>query len=209
MISKVVKGIDTEYYVYSGMNRVRKITHFGVTGGVRETIYLGGCELKRISQASGTQILKCWDSHIMDDTSRIAIVNTWEQDSLARETDLPVTKGGPSVTKIRYQYGNHLGSAALELDHSGTFVMMDMRRGMALNDIDDFASSLKNSNNLSSKIAAAPNLTAGKGATNKNPNKVTPKKTSFKNNGSKVNIDLMPPGDEFAQKTYWKHYITE
>ncbi len=58
----------------------------------------------------------------MDDTKRIAIVNTWKQDSLARETDLPVTKEGPSVTKIRYQYGNHLGSASLELDKDGGFV---------------------------------------------------------------------------------------
>ncbi|KMQ50396.1 putative insecticidal toxin protein [Chitinispirillum alkaliphilum] len=56
---------------------------------------------------------------MMDDTSRIAIVNHWMQDDFLRETDSP---SDLNKNKIRYQYGNHLGSASLELNDTGALI---------------------------------------------------------------------------------------
>ncbi|KMQ50392.1 putative insecticidal toxin protein [Chitinispirillum alkaliphilum] len=64
-------------------------------------------------------ILERYDHHVMDDTSRIAIVNHWMQDDFLRETDSP---SDLNKNKIRYQYGNHLGSASLELNDTGALI---------------------------------------------------------------------------------------
>jgi RHS repeat-associated protein len=55
----------------------------------------------------------------MDDKSRIAIVHHWTLDDNTREIDNASDIG---KNKIRYQYGNHLGSASLELDNSGDII---------------------------------------------------------------------------------------
>ncbi|MDG5816591.1 RHS repeat-associated core domain-containing protein, partial [Chitinispirillales bacterium ANBcel5] len=57
--------------------------------------------------------------HVMDDTSRIAIVNHWTKDDHLREIDSSDDLG---QNKIRYQYGNHLGSASLELNEAGELI---------------------------------------------------------------------------------------
>ncbi|KMQ50402.1 putative insecticidal toxin protein [Chitinispirillum alkaliphilum] len=108
---------DAEYYIYDGGgNRVRKIT---IANGEKiEKIYLGGVEIRRISTGSSL-ILERYDHHVMDDTSRIAIVNHWMQDDFLRETDSP---SDLNKNKIRYQYGNHLGSASLELNDTGALI---------------------------------------------------------------------------------------
>jgi RHS repeat-associated protein len=94
---------ERTYYVYdSGGQRVRKVTELA-TGQVKdERIYLGGFELYR---ESGANPLVRETLHIMDDKQRVALVETRTQGSDASPAQL-----------IRYQLGNHVGSASLELD---------------------------------------------------------------------------------------------
>ncbi len=113
---------DAEYYIYdSSGNRVRKIT---IANNQKiEKIYLSGCEIKRITSLDGSLThLERFDHHVMDDTSRIAIVNRWTVDLIQLENDSVVNAADPDILKTRYQFGNHLGSASLELDHEGSII---------------------------------------------------------------------------------------
>jgi RHS repeat-associated protein len=115
---------DAEYYVYDSQgNRVRKVSEkvINTTTGaieVEDKIYLGGVEIKRIRQQSSL-ILQRSTLHIMDDRSRIAISHNWSMDTLNRET---TSSADLNKNKTRYQYGNHLGSASLELDTTGQII---------------------------------------------------------------------------------------
>ncbi|MDG5817066.1 toxin TcdB middle/N-terminal domain-containing protein, partial [Chitinispirillales bacterium ANBcel5] len=112
---------DAEYYVYnSGGDRVRKLKETLEHGHVviEEKLYLGGVEIKRIRTESSLT-LERFDHHVMDDTSRIAIVNHWIKADLLREVD---SSDDLNQNKVRYQYGNHLGSASLELDSEGQLI---------------------------------------------------------------------------------------
>src|SRR5262249_29516970 len=114
---QVVNGADTEslgqgertYYVYDITGeRVRKVTEQG-TGQVKdERIYLGGFEIYR---KNGANPLVRETLHIIDDKQPIALVETR-------------TQGGDSAQQkvIRYQFGNHLGSAGLELDDQAQLI---------------------------------------------------------------------------------------
>jgi len=121
IISRPSSTDDAEYYVYnSAGQRVRKIKETLVSGNIaiEEKIYLGGVEIKRVR--TGTTVsLERWDLHVMDDKSRIAIVNHWTVDANLNEIDSPSDLG---VNKIHYQYGNHLGSASLELNSNGQII---------------------------------------------------------------------------------------
>ncbi len=105
-----LQGGGTAYYVYDGGGqRVRKvIERNGAT--VEERIYLGGYEVYRKRQ-SGVLQLERETLHVMDGQQRVAMVETRTQgnDSLAAQL-------------IRYQFGNHLGSASLELDEAGAII---------------------------------------------------------------------------------------
>ena len=70
---------------------------------VEERYYLGNTEFYS-KFANGKLTIKSRTNHIMDDTQRIATINT----QLEGDTTL--------TTTVRYQYANHLGSACLELD---------------------------------------------------------------------------------------------
>jgi RHS repeat-associated protein len=121
-IVKRPSGIDdAEYYIYGADGqRVRKIKETLGDGniGIEEKIYLGSVEIKRVRTA-GSLTLKRIDKHIMDDTSRIAIVNNWTVDTTFRETDSPADINS---NKTRYIYSNHLGSASLELNSTGQII---------------------------------------------------------------------------------------
>lgn len=113
---------DAEYYVYdSAGQRVRRVKETLRTVGVveyDEKIYLGGVEIKRI-RANSTEELKRTTLHVMDDRKRIAVSHNWSLDTTNREIN------GPSdlnTNKTRYQYGNHLDSASLELDPTGNII---------------------------------------------------------------------------------------
>ena len=103
-------GGGTAHYVYDGAGqRVRKILtrHNGTRRA--ERLYLGGFEIYRELAGDGVTIeLRRETLHVMDGDQRLALVETQTIDDAA-----PLPSPSP-VT--RYQLGNHLGSATLELD---------------------------------------------------------------------------------------------
>ena len=112
-------GGGTAYYVYDASGqRVRKVIER--QNGIRqkERIYLGGFEIYRESgpsTGSGQVIsLERETLHIMDNKQRIALVETKTIDVAS-----PLT---PHPSLVRYQFGNHLGAASLELDDTGQLI---------------------------------------------------------------------------------------
>ncbi|MFL5698675.1 MAG: RHS repeat-associated core domain-containing protein, partial [Ktedonobacteraceae bacterium] len=105
-------GGGTAYYVYDASGqRIRKVVESGSL--TKERIYLGGYEIFR--QRNGSGLTRERETlHIMDDKQRIALVETQTIDG-----------GNPvaSPTSLfRYQLGNHLSSAVLELDAAGAII---------------------------------------------------------------------------------------
>jgi RHS repeat-associated protein len=96
---------------------VRKITERQAAQGqaaVRkeERIYMGGFEIYRTYQSDGASVdIERETLHVMDDKQRIAMVETRTQGS--DESPGQMT---------RYQFTNHLGSAALELDDQAQII---------------------------------------------------------------------------------------
>jgi RHS repeat-associated protein len=73
---------------------------------MNERIYLGGFEIYREYQVDGAAVaLERETLNIMDDQQRVALAETRTQGA-----------DGSPAQLIRYQMGNHLGSACLELD---------------------------------------------------------------------------------------------
>lgn len=96
---------ERTWYVYdSAGQRVRKVTELPNNGGLKdERIYLGGFEIYR---KNGANQLVRETLHIIDDKQRIALVDTRTHGN----------EPGVPQQLIRYQFGNHLSSASLELD---------------------------------------------------------------------------------------------
>jgi RHS repeat-associated protein len=109
---------ERTYYVYDGGGqRVRKVTELA-TGRLKdERIYVGGFEVYR---AHGTNALERETLHVMDDKQRVALVETKTSEAglLARVSSLLASP----TSLIRYQFGNHLGSASLELDDQARII---------------------------------------------------------------------------------------
>jgi RHS repeat-associated protein len=109
-----LEGGGTAYYVYdAGGQRVRKVWE-KAPGLTEERIYLGGFEVFRRRNGSGAVTLERETLHIMDDEQRIALL---ESRTLDTAGDDPAP---PQLT--RYQFGNHLGSASLELDDQAQII---------------------------------------------------------------------------------------
>ena len=104
---------ETTFYVYDASGqRVRKVTERQNGSRKAERIYLGGFEIYREFKGNGIDIaLERETLHIMDDKQRIALVETRTQGN-----------DGSPPQLIRYQFGNHLGSASLELDDKGSVI---------------------------------------------------------------------------------------
>jgi RHS repeat-associated protein len=104
---------EITYYVYAaGGQRVRKITERENGTRKNERTYLGGFEVYREYDGNGTDVtLERETLHVMDDKQRIALVEMRTQGD----------DGSPEQL-IRYQLGNHLGSASLELDDVGQII---------------------------------------------------------------------------------------
>jgi RHS repeat-associated protein len=104
---------ETTFYVYdSAGQRVRKVTQSA--GGARreERLYLGGVELDRRFDVDGVTVtLERETLHVMDDRTRVALIET------------RLRGGDPGPRQLaRYQLGNHLGSAVLELDDAAAVI---------------------------------------------------------------------------------------
>jgi RHS repeat-associated protein len=114
---------ETTYYTYdAGGQRVWKVTERQAAAGetptrMKERIYLAGFELYREYDGNGTGVTLARETlHGMDDEQRIALVETKTIDTGNRD-ETPLLK-----PTIRYQLGNHLGSASLELDRDGAVI---------------------------------------------------------------------------------------
>lgn len=104
------------FYVYDASGqRVRKVWE-KAPGLTEERVYLGGFEIFRKHGAPmGTNpTVERETLHVMDDKQRIALVETRTLD----------TRGSDPAPRqlIRYQFGNHLGSASLELDDQAQII---------------------------------------------------------------------------------------
>jgi RHS repeat-associated protein len=110
-------GGGAAYYVYDAAGqRVRKVWE-KAPGLTEERVHLGGVEIFRKHGgpiAANSATLERETLHVMDDRQRIALVET-------RTLDVAGTDQAPRQL-IRYQLGNHLGSAGLELDHQAQII---------------------------------------------------------------------------------------
>ena len=110
-------GGGTAFYVYDASGqRVRKVWEKS-PGLTEERIYLGGFEIFRKHGGpigANTATLERETLHVMDDKQRIALVETRTLDTAGND---------PAPRQlIRYQFGNHLGSASLELDEQAQII---------------------------------------------------------------------------------------
>ncbi len=109
---------ETTWYVYDAAGqRVRKVNERAADPGNtpprrNERIYLGGFEAYREYETDGATVaLERQTLHVMDGKQRVALVETRTQGN----DDAP-------AQLARYQLGNHLGSACLELDVDAAIV---------------------------------------------------------------------------------------
>lgn len=109
-------GGGRAYYVYgAGGNRIRKIIER--PGGKRiERIYLGVIEIYREYQNNNKRFERN-TIHVSDNGGRIAQIDTKLLD-----LDNVDPNNALNADLVRYQYGNHLGSATLETDENGVII---------------------------------------------------------------------------------------
>jgi RHS repeat-associated protein len=111
---------EKTWYVYDASGqRVRKVTELPAQDGQLprkkgERIYLGSVELYRKYNGNGQAVtLERETHHVMDDKQRVALIET--------RTRLEGADPAPRQL-VRFQLGNHLGSAALELDEKAEVI---------------------------------------------------------------------------------------
>lgn len=98
---------ERTWYVYNAAGqRVRKVTESAAGVKVKERLYLGTLEIYREYSAAGATKLERQTLNVTDDRQRIALIET--------ETG--------AASAIRFQFGNQLGSAVLELDQAGAII---------------------------------------------------------------------------------------
>ena len=105
-------GGGKAHYVYDSQGqRIRKVIEKNAGSLVEERIYLGGFEIFRRRNASGTTTFERETLHIHDDRQLVTLIETR-------------TKGddGSPAQLVRYQFNNHLRSASLELDDSAQII---------------------------------------------------------------------------------------
>lgn len=117
-LSRISRGTTEAWYNYDSQGqRARKVVEKNNGTLVETRLYLGGFEIYRKS-IGGALELERETLHIMDDTKRIAQVETKTVDASANGgTGLT----GPVITQ-RYVLDNHLGSASLKLDESASII---------------------------------------------------------------------------------------
>lgn len=107
---------EQTFFIYNAAGERTSKTTFSSAGILsKQRQYLGSCELYQEYNTEGAVTLERWTLHLMDDKSRVALVDTTTVDVSAAPTSLP-------ETTTRYQFGNHLGTAILELDENAAVV---------------------------------------------------------------------------------------
>jgi RHS repeat-associated protein len=115
-----INGTDTDggvhhgeqtWYVYDlDGQRIRKVTESASADILKQRFYFGGCEVYR---QYGSKALTRETLHVFDGEHRVTMVESRtegeEDESISRQL-------------IRHQFGNHLDSVCLELNHSDDFV---------------------------------------------------------------------------------------
>ena len=105
-------GSQDAYYTYDASGeRIRKVIEDDMGRKVNERLYLGAFEIYREYTPAAVLKTERESLHILDDQKRIAVVET-----LTVKNSVPLAA---AETLQRYQFGNHLSSAALELDDNG------------------------------------------------------------------------------------------
>jgi RHS repeat-associated protein len=105
---------ETTYYVYgAGGQRAHKIIERN-SKRQAERFYFGGFEIYREYGSGNAVTLERETLHVVDDKQRIVLVETETINKGARIA-------APAAAQ-RYQLGNHLGSASLELDEAGGLI---------------------------------------------------------------------------------------
>ena len=108
-IQEIQKGDLSAYYQYDAAGeRARKIVKKG-NNKLEVRYYLGEVEIYR-EYNNGILTLERESLHIQDDTQRIALVDT---QTIKEGNEIALADRSPLR---RYQLGNHLGSASIELD---------------------------------------------------------------------------------------------
>ncbi len=104
---------ERSLFVYDGSGqRLRKLTLRANGTRMKERLYLGSFEVYREYDGRGNAVtLERQTLHLMDGSQRVALVETR-------------TSGddGTAPQLMRFVYGNHLGSASLELDAGGRVI---------------------------------------------------------------------------------------
>jgi len=104
---------ERTYYTYDAAGeRVRKTTVSAAGVTMHDHFYLGGYEVYRRYATQDQLTLERHTQHVMDGEQRVALVETVTVDTKASPATLP-------AVSVRYQFGNHVGSACLELDSAG------------------------------------------------------------------------------------------
>jgi RHS repeat-associated protein len=110
-------GGGTAYYTYNAEGqRVRKVIHNNSDVKIKETIYLDGYEIYH-EFASGSIDFERETLHVMDDESRVAMVET-----KTIENGTPISSPTP---RIRYQHSDHLGSSSVETSDTGALISFE------------------------------------------------------------------------------------
>jgi RHS repeat-associated protein len=105
------QGRQTWYVYNPDGTRLCKATYSPAGVLLNERFYIGPCEIYQEYDNGGNVTLERQSLHVMDDKQRVALV-----ESVTVDTSVPVATL-PAITQ-RYQFGNHLGSALLELDEN-------------------------------------------------------------------------------------------
>jgi RHS repeat-associated protein len=103
-------GDDAVYHYDAAGQRVRKVVRTGAT--TKERLYVGAWE--RFQRSTTTLQEERETLHVMDDRRRIVMIETLTVDS--------GTAVSTPVPRQRFQLGNHLESAALEVDEDGALI---------------------------------------------------------------------------------------
>jgi RHS repeat-associated protein len=121
--SEIVSEGDarTTHYSYDAAGQRASKTTINRNGRrTAERIYLGGFEVYREYDPAGEVTLERQSLHVTDGASRICLIETTTVDC----TPVTATSSpAPTPTTLtRYQLGNHLGSAVIELDASAAII---------------------------------------------------------------------------------------